>query len=90
MKHRILVLLGILYFTYSNEISPFWRLSKERTSQKQKCFSNSDCERSLYVCKKNKCSHKSFFSPITINELSLALATFVMTGLCMSVGMGGK
>ena len=78
-----LLILNIL----CNEISSNERFSVSK--KKSLCKISKDCNRQSYLCIEGICRHKSFFDPLTVNENSLAVITMIITGLCMSVGLGG-
>jgi hypothetical protein len=56
-------------------------------SVKINCKTNNDCN-NLYSCIENTCIHKTFFYPLTVEESVFAGLTLILTGVCMSVGLG--
>ena len=89
MKSFVISSLQLFLFTllFSNFNCSKKKNIEDPTLQvKVMCKTTQDCNK-YYTCIENSCVHKAFF-PLTIEESVFALLTLVLTGVCMSVGLG--
>ena len=81
-----LVLFSIFLMLSFSSCNEKRKKEAQSHSTKVMCRTSNDCNK-FYTCQENTCVHKGFF-PLTVEESIFGILTLVLTGVCMSVGLG--